>query len=446
MSFIADFIADNLGTFGRLLEFLMLTVGLFYMFPKLGVRSRWALIPVVRYYKLAQSVEREDAGFIMAGSMFLSKLMTTGLPYVAERYGTKAELVYTAFFAAIGFISFIYGIRVYLALCHTFGKKNHWVLGWIFFDELSALTWGLSSKYKVEEQRSAPVQAAPDSGMEAMPISEGLTVNLTKRTVRNSLQRKILLKDIHLNLQPGRMVMLLGGSGAGKTTLINAIIGYEQADAEILLNGKNVYEDYASMLYEIALVPQQDLIRYDDTVIRTLADAAVLRLPENVSRRDRIRRIYEVLEIFGLSSVRNSQVDKLSGGQRKRLSIAMEYISDPSLFVLDEPDSGLDGVLARDLMFRLQKISRQGKIVVVITHSPDRVSEFFDDIIVLAKDAEGIGRLVFSGPISEALSFFEKDKLEDIVKSINRPDEGGDGRSDELIEKFAEVYRGKFKS
>jgi len=149
-----------------------------------------------------------------------------------------------------------------------------------------------------------------------------------------------------------------------------------------------------------------------------------------------------VLELFGLSSVKNSEVEKLSGGQKKRLSIAMEYISDPSLFLLDEPDSGLDGILARDLMSRLREITRQGKTVVVITHSPDRVLELFDDVIVLGKDARGTGRLVFFGSVEEARSFFGCSSMEEILRKINRPDEGGEGRTDELIEHFAEVRHG----
>ena len=90
-------------------------------------------------------------------------------------------------------------------------------------------------------------------------------------------------------------------------------------------------------------------------------------------------------------------------------------------------------------MRRLHEISRQGKIVIVITHTPDRVIELFDEVIVLAKDENRIGRLVFNGPIDEAKKFFGKDTMEDIVKCVNRKEEGGEGMADELIKKFAEV-------
>ncbi len=145
------------------------------------------------------------------------------------------------------------------------------------------------------------------------------------------------------------------------------------------------------------------------------------------------------LVIFGLEPVAGSMVSKLSGGQRKRLSIAMEFISNPSLFILDEPDSGLDGVMARELFEQLRNIADQGKIIIVITHTPDRVIDLFDDVIVLAKDANRTGRLAFFGSIDDARAFFGKQRMEEIVMSVNRKEEGGEGRADEFIEKYAEV-------
>ena len=149
----------------------------------------------------------------------------------------------------------------------------------------------------------------------------------------------------------------------------------------------------------------------------------------------------EVLDEFGLAHHKDSLVKELSGGQRKRLSIACEYIGDPSLFILDEPDSGLDGVIARELMERLRRIADSGKIVIVITHTPDRVVDLFDQIIVLAKDSKKTGRLAFFGTIDEARKFFGKEKMEDIIKVINTKEEGGEGRADELIERFEETRK-----
>ncbi len=195
------------------------------------------------------------------------------------------------------------------------------------------------------------------------------------------------------------------------------------------------------MMYDIGFVPQMDLIRYNDTVIKTIEDAALLKLSKSVDKTERKKKIDDTLEIFGLKAVQNNLVSKLSGGQKKRTSIATEFVADPSLFILDEPDSGLDGVLARDLMERLRAISRKGKIVIVITHSPDRVIDLFDQVIILGKDENKSGRLVFTGSVEDARSFFQRETMEDIIKMINRRDEGGEGRTDELIVKFENERR-----
>ena len=232
--------------------------------------------------------------------------------------------------------------------------------------------------------------------------------------------------------------MLLGGSGAGKTTYVNAINGYEKADAKVMLNGRDVYKEYSKMQFECGFVPQSDLMRGKDTVQHTLMDYAALRLPSDFTLQDRKDRVEEALKLFGLGPVRNSMVSQLSGGQRKRLSIAMEFLSNPSLLILDEPDSGVDGVMAKELFKQMRKVADTGRIVIAITHTPDRVVDMFDDVIILAKDSDRTGRLAFYGTVDECRKFFGKERMEDVVKTINRPEEGGDGRADEFIIKYAQ--------
>ena len=233
--------------------------------------------------------------------------------------------------------------------------------------------------------------------------------------------------------------IISGFLGAGKTTFLNAVNGYEKADAEVVLEGKNMYSEYKNMIYEIGFVPQQQMMRNKDTVIKTVRDYAELRLPKNFSKEERNKRADEVMDIFGLTPVKDNMVGTLSGGQIKRLSIAIEYLSNPSLFILDEPDSGLDGVMARELFERLRKVADSGRIVIVITHSPDRVVDLFDDVIVLAKDSTRTGRLAYYGSVEDARKFFERDRMEEIVKRINQVEEGGDGLADDYILKYAEV-------
>ncbi len=273
-------------------------------------------------------------------------------------------------------------------------------------------------------------------------VRKNLIIHIENRSIRVSpIRKRTLLKDISLTIEPGQLVLLLGGSGAGKTTFINAVTGYEPAKAKVLNGGVDVYENYNQMKYEIGVVPQQDLLRGTDSVYMTLRNAAQLRMPTYYSSREIRRRVEDVLDEFGLHNQRKSLVKNLSGGQRKRLSIACEYIGDPSLFILDEPDSGLDGVIARELMERLRKIADSKKIVIVITHTPDRVVDLFDHIIVLAKDSSRAGRLAYYGTIDGAREFFGKQKMEDIVKVINPKEEGGEGRADELIARFDEMRK-----
>lgn len=267
-----------------------------------------------------------------------------------------------------------------------------------------------------------------------------LQIHIEERSVWNLFRKQTLLKDIDLTINQGDMVLVLGGSGAGKTTFINAVMGYEKAEGTISKDGIDVYKNYNQMKYQIGFVPQQDLLRTEDTVKETLENAAEIKLPKSVTDADRAKRVKDVLELFGLDREEDSLVSKLSGGQRKRLSIAVEYIVDPSLFFLDEPDSGLDGVMARHLMESLREIASEDKTVIVITHSPDRVIDLFDKIIVLAKGIkDNVGHLAFYGSPQEARRFFETDTMEGIVRKINREDEGGEGLADTFIEKYRQI-------
>ncbi len=272
------------------------------------------------------------------------------------------------------------------------------------------------------------------------PVQDSsLSINIDERSVHKAMKKVTLLKDINLSIEPGNMVLILGGSGAGKSTFVNAVTGYEKADATIREGSLDYYKDYDKVKYRIGFVPQENLMREEDTVGSTVKNAADMRLPADMGAEEKDRRIKAVLETFGLSGREKELVSKLSGGQKKRLSICTEFIAEPSLFILDEPDSGLDGIMANELMENLRMIACSGKIVLVITHAPDRVAHLFDKVIVLAKSTETkIGQLAFYGGIQEARDFFGVDTMENVVKCINAKNEGGEGRADEFIEKYRE--------
>lgn len=267
-----------------------------------------------------------------------------------------------------------------------------------------------------------------------------LSIHIEERSVWQLFKKHTLLEDIDLTIYPGEMVLLLGGSGAGKTTFVNAVTGYEKAKATILEGDQDIYRNYNQLKYNIGMVPQQDLLRMDDTVGMTLMNAAEMRMPVRYSGEQREARVRELLTMFGLDAEEEELVGKLSGGQRKRLSIAVEFVANPDLFILDEPDSGLDGVMARELMEYLRRIADDRKIVMVITHTPDRVIDLFDKVIVLAKSSsDHVGHLACYGSVEEVREFFGKDTMEDVLRLINNKDEGGEGLADVYIEKFREL-------
>lgn len=280
--------------------------------------------------------------------------------------------------------------------------------------------------------------AAQDSLKYQRPPVNGIPmrIDIDQRIAVNKGKQITLLKDIHVTVRGGEMVLILGGSGAGKTTFMNAVMGYEKADGQIVYGDTDIYSEFETMKSKIGFVPQQDLLRFGDTVYDTLRNAAEMKL-RNIDRHERGARIDKVMDTLGLSREKDSLVSKLSGGQRKRLSIAVEYIADPQLFFLDEPDSGLDGIMARLLMENLRAIADEGKMVMVISHAADRAASYFDKVIVLAKSqADNIGHLAFFGNVPQAFEFFDTDSLEGVVKRINRVDEGGDGKADFYIDKF----------
>ena len=425
-------------------------IGAWGLLKKSGNKPWYALIPWVREYQLARCAGREEEGRAYSIVSFLITLIFVSMTLFGLNEENKTNIqisgILLVCLVALMLAHFIYNIHIFSGFIELYKVKKVWILLCIFdeFRFIPMMVWGLSKKYqpawKLDDLKAAMKYLA--SYGSATVLSEGLTINLKERTAREFFKNNILLKDIHMAIPSGHMVLLLGGSGAGKTTFVNAINGYEKANAEITLNGTDMYKNYKKMMYEVGFVPQSEMIRGKDKVHYTLSDTAKFRLSKDIPRKTRNERIEEVENIFGIKPVENNLVNKLSGGQKKRLSISMEMLSNPSLFILDEPDSGLDGVMARELFEQLRKIADSGKIVIVITHTPDRVIDLFDDVIVLAKDSARTGRLAFYGSIDEAKEFFQRDSMEHIVKAVNRKEEGGDGLADEYIMKYAEVCHG----
>ena len=420
---------------------LFIITGLCYipLFKKCGLEWWKSFIPGFRMYYRGLCARREQEGRTLA---FL-EIFTLLIAIVVEVNGVPAPILLLCGLIQLVciIINFIQAIKLNIGTCDVFKRSRKCVLLWMLFADVMALYWGLSKKYQPSRLATDKDEEAELSGIVADEKAEGLSVNINARTAHTAFQTVTLLKDIHLVIPQGHMVLLLGGSGAGKTTFLNAVTGYEKADASITINDINIYKNYDHIKYNLGFVPQQELMRGNDTVLKTLQDAANIRLPASMSHKDKENRVIEVLETFGLAMLQNNMVEKLSGGQKKRLSIAIEFISDPELFILDEPDSGLDGVVARSLFEKLRDIADEGKIVIVITHTPDRVVDLFDDVIVLAKDSTRTGRLAFYGPINAAKNFFARGTMEAVLRTINQKEEGGEGRADEFVAMYSHVAR-----
>jgi len=430
-----------------LIAWAAFSVGLRLLLNKLGLERSWrAWVPGLRYIALGEAVHMAQEGIVCG---FLDVLSFSSYLYDVYSVNERVQVAMALVTLAVSLALIIYRIRLFMRIVKIFGLKKRWVLLWLASEALTMLILGFGKRYQpaggvtLSEDWEAGTAPADIPGTalprERSASESGLSVELVKRTVRDNFQERYLLKDISLHIPNGSMVLLLGGSGAGKTTFVNAVIGYEQADATMLLNGADIYKDYDRMKYRIGFVPQQNLIRGSDTVSHTVTDAALLRMPKETGSEGRNKKVREVMDMLGLTAGADGLVSKKSGGQLRRISIAMELVSDPELFVLDEPDSGLDGVIAREIFTKLRKIADEGKIVIVITHTPDRVIDLFDKVIVLAKDSGRVGRLAFYGSPAEAKEFFGKDSMEGIVMSVNRKEEGGDGLADECVERYARL-------
>lgn len=228
----------------------------------------------------------------------------------------------------------------------------------------------------------------------------------------------ILINDITIAIPPRKFVALVGGSGAGKSTLMDALNGLRPAQqGMVLYNGQDYYRHLAAFSTQLGYVPQEDIVHRDLTVDRALYYAAKMRLPEDFTETQIKQRIDEVLEDVEMKHRRHLLVSKLSGGQRKRVSIALELLAKPSIFFLDEPTSGLDPGLDRKMMFLLRKLADKGQTIILVTHATNNINSC-DYVCFLAQG----GRLVYFGPPNEAKKFFNKDDFAEIYTALEPTD------------------------
>jgi ABC transport system ATP-binding/permease protein len=235
-----------------------------------------------------------------------------------------------------------------------------------------------------------------------------------------TIDGRTLLTDVSFTAKPGTLTAVIGPSGAGKSTLVKLVGGALPPSAGVVaFDGHDVHAEYASMRSRIGMVPQDDVVHHQLTLEQALSYAAELRLPADTSTSDRRQVVKEVLDELELTPHMKTRVDKLSGGQRKRASVAMELLTGPSLLILDEPTSGLDPALDRQVMTMLRRLADAGRVVVVVTHSLTYVS-MCDQLLLLAPG----GKTAFADPPAQIGPAMGSTDWADIFARVSTDPEG----------------------
>ncbi len=225
---------------------------------------------------------------------------------------------------------------------------------------------------------------------------------------------KVILDNVSFGVPEKSLIAVIGPSGSGKSTLLKALTGYRPADVgEVLYDNRNLYKQFAELRHRIGLVPQDDILHTQLTVTRALRYAAKLRFPGDTAEAERAARVDEVLRELKLDIHKEKRISSLSGGQRKRVSVALELLTKPSLIFLDEPTSGLDPGMDRDVMQLLRGLADDGRTVLVVTHSVAELA-LCDRLLVMAPG----GGVAYFGPPEEALNFFGYDSWADIFSAF----------------------------
>ncbi|WP_030739672.1 FHA domain-containing protein [Streptomyces griseus] len=225
---------------------------------------------------------------------------------------------------------------------------------------------------------------------------------------------KQILKDVSFGVPEKSLIAVIGPSGSGKSTLLKALTGYRPADqGDVLYDNRNLYKQFAELRQRIGLVPQDDILHKELTVSKALKYAARLRFPSDTTEAERQARITEVLAELKLDIHKDKRITSLSGGQRKRVSVALELLTKPSLIFLDEPTSGLDPGMDRDVMQLLRGLADDGRTVLVVTHSVAELA-ICDKLLVMAPG----GSVAYFGPPEEALNFFGYTSWADVFSAF----------------------------
>ena len=254
------------------------------------------------------------------------------------------------------------------------------------------------------EESSLPTDQAPKA-----PVGGRVdAVNVSRQ-----VGARHILQELSLSIEPGELVAIAGGSGAGKTTLLEILAGLQPPSAGKVRHDGFVLGARFGAESRIGYVPQDDIIHLEMPLRRTLRYAARLRLPAGTPAAEADRVVEETMRDLDLADRAEVPVRALSGGQRKRASIAVELLTRPHLFFLDEPTSGPDPSTAADVVRLLRRLSERGVTVVLTTHEPEGIDRC-DRVVFLARD----GHLAFTGSPIEARRYFGVENLAEVYDRL----------------------------
>ncbi|PNF18688.1 hypothetical protein B7P43_G05047 [Cryptotermes secundus] len=230
-------------------------------------------------------------------------------------------------------------------------------------------------------------------------------------------QPKVILRGVNGEFRSGRLTAILGPSGAGKSSLLNVLSGFKSSGVTGYITVNGVERNTEEFRRESCYITQNCYLMDLLTTRETLAVAASFKLNAKVTTREKNDMINDILELLGLRKAAETRVGKLSGGEKKRLSIGQELLTNPPVMFFDEPTSGLDSSSSLQVISHLKSLVRGGRTIVCSIHQPSsRLFEMFDDLYVLAE-----GQCLYSGAISDMTAVFQESGFK-CPKYYNRAD------------------------
>jgi ABC-type multidrug transport system ATPase subunit len=237
-------------------------------------------------------------------------------------------------------------------------------------------------------------------------------LRLDAESIEFEVDGRRILSGINLSFRAGELVALLGPSGSGKSTLLKALSGFRPVGGQVYLGDQALYANFDALKTLIAYVPQDDILHPSLSVEETIDYAAQLRLDPQMPEARRRATVRSAMLQLNLEDHASSKIRSLSGGQRKRVSVAVELLAQPPILFLDEPTSGLDPALEASSMALFRGLTDQTRITVLTTH----VMSSMDSVDLVAFLSQG--QIVFLGPPREACLFFEVDHLIDVYRRL----------------------------